>query len=85
MKDLPEYTLALEGRVVMLEAVLASLSIQLGEATLRARVTPLCKIDTATRVCFSDVGTSPMIGLRSYFNDLVDSVDPLKLWSPWLP
>ena len=85
VKELPEFSAALDGRVVVLEAVMATLCRMLGEDALRARVMPIGNIDAAIRVCFSDPGASPLVGLGSYFDELAENLYPLKLWSPWLP
>ena len=82
VKDIPEYVESLDGQVVVLEAVLAALCIRLGVDAVRTRIRPLMEIDVATRICFSDLDSSPLIGLFSYYNDLVDDLAPLNLWSP---
>ena len=81
-KDLPGYAEALNGRVVVLEAILIALCVQLGDDLMRARVRDLTRVDTSIRNCFSDTNSSPVIGLLSYFRDLASALSPLCLWRP---
>ena len=82
VKDIPGYPEALEGRIVVLEAILAELCLKLGVSTVRSRISPLINQDTAVRVCFSDSNATPMAALLSYYDDLSVDVEPLKLWKP---
>jgi hypothetical protein len=77
---LPDVASALADRVVVIEAVLISLSHTLGVDELRQRLTPAMAIDTAIRACFS--GVDPVLGLRAYFESLAKEVAPLVLWAP---
>ena len=84
VKDIPDYTEALNGRIIILEAILADLCVRIGTASMRARICPLMRIDTTVRICFSDSNSSPLDGLVSYYNNLASSLEPLHLWRPTL-
>ena len=79
---LPKFVEALNGRVVVPEAMVSALCLRLGVNSIRARIQPLMTTDTAMRVSFSDLDLSPLIGLSSYYDDLAASLAPLNLWSP---
>ena len=83
VKDIPGYAEALDGQVVVLEAIVAELCVKLGVDGVRSRIRPLMEVDAAVRVCFSVPGYSPLEGLRSYYEDLALSLDPLNLWKPF--
>ena len=85
VKEIPGYAEALDGHVVVLEAILAELCVQLGVDVIRSRVRPLMEMDSAVRVCFSDLTVSPIVGLLSYYSDLAVDLGPLKLWRPSPP
>ncbi len=82
IKDIPGYAEALDGRIVVLEAILAELCIQLGEDVIRSRIRPVTEVDIAVRVCFSDPGSSPVGALQSYNEQLAVDLEPLSLWKP---
>lgn len=82
VKDIPGYADALGGRVIVLEAILTELCVQLGTNEIRTRIRPLMDVDVAIRLCFSDSNPSPQAGLQSYYQDLVNSIKPLNLWKP---
>ncbi len=82
VKDIVGYAEALEGRVVVVEAILAELCMRLGEGTVSTRVQPLMVVDTAVKVCFSNSKSSPADALISYYEDLAADLEPLKLWKP---
>ena len=82
VKDIPGYAEALDGHVVVLEAILAELCMQLGVDTILSRICPLMEVDIAVRGCFSDSNSSPLVGLLSYYKDLAVNLEPLNLWRP---
>ena len=82
VKDMPGYAEALDGNVVVLEAILTELCLQLGVDAIRTRIRPLMDLDIAVRVCFSDSNSSPLAGLLSYYENLAVKVEPLNLWRP---
>ena len=82
VKDIPGYSRALDGRVVVLEAMLIALCGQLGVDTMRSRVRDLMDVDTAVGLCFSDSKSSPLVGLMSYYRNLAVALSPLNLWRP---
>ena len=82
VKDIPGYAEALNGRVIVVEAILIELCVQLSVAEIRSRIRPLMDADVSVRLCFSDSNPSPLVGLQSYYQDLLDSLDPLTLWRP---
>ena len=82
VKDILGYSEALDGRVVVLEAILSELCVSLGVNEIRSRIRPLMEVDVAVRLCFSDENVSPSVGLLSYFQDLAVGLRPLKLWRP---
>ena len=85
VKDIPGYAAALDGHVVVLEAILAELCVQLGVDAIRSRVRPVMEVDIAVRTCFSDSTFSPLVGLLSYYEDLAVNLEPLNLWRPSSP
>ena len=84
VKDIPGYAVALDGNIVVLEAILAELCVQQGVDAIRSRVRPLMEVDIAVKVCFSDLNPFPVDGLLSYYRDLAANTEPLRLWRPSL-
>lgn len=82
VKDVPGFADALEGRVIVLEAILAELCGQIGLQALSSRIQPLLKIDNAFRLSFSASNSSPLVGLMSFYRGLEADVRPLNLWKP---
>lgn len=82
LKDVPEFSDAVSGRVIILEAILLVLCQRLGSDLVRERVEPIRAIDTVTRVCFSAENPTPEDGLRSYFRDRTRELAPMILWVP---
>lgn len=82
MDHMPGYGEALNGRVIVLEAILAELCIRVGVNEIRPRIRPAMRFDTAIRVCFSDSNPAPLAGLLSYYKDLTDQLRTVKLWNP---
>ena len=82
VKNIPDYSKALDGRIIVLEAILAELCMKQGGCTVRSRICPMMDVDVAVRVCFSDSNASPVVALLSYYNDLSADVEPLELWKP---
>ena len=80
IKDVPGFPEALDGKVIVLEAILLDLYSRLGFDTIRTRVNSLIQVDRVVGICFSS--PSPAVGLLSYFCDLAKQVYPLKLWKP---
>ena len=84
VRNIPGYSQALDGRVVVLEAILIALCGQLGVDTMRSRVRDLMDVDIAVGLCFSYSNPSPLVGLLSYYQDLAVALSPLNLWPPSL-
>ena len=82
IKDIPGFVEALDGRIIVLEAILADLCQEIGVEDLRSRAGPLLKVDTAVRLSFSDPASSPIEGLLSYFGSIAADAKPLNLWRP---
>ena len=82
VRDISGYAEALDGHVVILEAILAELCMQLGTEAIRSRIRPLAEVDLAIGVCFSDLNSSPLVGLLSYYEELALNLGSLKLWRP---
>lgn len=82
LKDIPELTAALEGRVVVMEAVLLKLCDQIGTAEVSRRVRRLVSHDTMVQVCFSPINSDPQGALLSYHRSVESELAPLVLWSP---
>ena len=82
VKDIPGYAEALDGQVVVLEAVLVELCARRGVDFVRSRISPLMEMDSVIRVCFSGSNDSPLLGLLSYYRDLAINLEPLNLWKP---
>lgn len=80
IRDIPVLSEALNGRLIVLEAILIELYNQLGDRALRARIEPLMHIDTAVRSCF--LSSVPLAGLLSYFTEITDQTSPLRIWRP---
>ena len=70
------------GRIAVLEAALISLYDKIGPSELRRRTGPLSKVDSVTRICFSEGNRDPLDCLTFYFTDICNKVDPLTLWQP---
>ena len=85
VSGIPGYAEALDGRVVVLEAILTELCVQLGVDIISSRIRPLTEVDIAVRVCFSDSQSTPLVGLLSYYQDLAVHLRPLNLWRPSVP
>ena len=77
VKDIPGYAEALDGHVVVFEAILAELCVQLGAKEIGSRIRPLVGVDIAIGVCFSASNAFPLIGLLSYYEDLSANLGPL--------
>jgi hypothetical protein len=82
LKGISDFVRALEGRVVVIEAVLLALCDEMGDENIRQRVGPLVVVDRVASVCFSEGNQSPSDALLSYFRDLEANLAPLQLWSP---
>ena len=80
LKGLDRFTEALEGRIVLLEAVLLALCGHLGAAAVRARVECIQQADPVMRICFSPEVQEPELGLRSYLRDRRSELAPLVIW-----
>jgi hypothetical protein len=82
LKNVADFASVLHGRIVVLEAALLALCNHLGPDEVRRRIQPLIAHDQVVKVCFSNPGSDPRDGLRSYFDNLVAELAPLVLWSP---
>lgn len=83
LKDISGFPAALEGRIIVLEAVLIALCNHFGTDKIRKHLQPLKGTDQMVNICFSNPGSDPLECLRSYFSDLSDEAAPLVLWDPW--
>lgn len=84
LKNIPAFTDALAGRIVVLEAVLLILCGKLGPAEVRRRVHRLVSHDKMVNVCFSPNNSDPQGALLSYYQNLEVELAPLVLWNPQL-
>jgi hypothetical protein len=73
---------ALDGRLVILEAVCVALCDRLTAAFVRIRVAKLAGSHTSLAVCFSEGSGDPTEGLLSYVNHAQEAAHPLRLWQP---
>lgn len=82
LKDIDEFIPALEGHVVVLEAVLLTLCNRLGQNEIHQRVAPLIAVDRMLEICFSRGNPDPANALLSYYRAYKTELVPLKLWDP---
>ena len=82
LKGVDDFILALNGRVVVMEAVLLALCDRIGLEEIRQRVAPLIAVDRTVAVCFSGENPNPLEALVSYFEDIATKLAPLQLWNP---
>jgi len=82
LKGVDDFIPALDGRVVVMEAVLLALCDRLGQEEMRQRVAPLAAVDRMLEVCFSKGNPDPSTALMSYYRALEIELAPLKLWNP---
>lgn len=82
LKDVQGFGAALEGRIVVLEAILLGLCERLGPDEVRERLEFVIPTDTMARVCFSRDNQDPQAALLSYYNELTVELAPLRLWRP---
>lgn len=82
LKGVEGFPPVLAGRIILVEAILIALCEDLGSEEVRRCVQPLIGLDQVVQICFSNPGTDPIEGLRSYFNNLADELVPLILWKP---
>jgi hypothetical protein len=80
LKEIPEFTSALHGRIVVIEAILLALCERLGHAEVRRRLGSLTAIDKTLMVCFSPGNRDPRPALGGYYRALASEVQPLMLW-----
>lgn len=83
LRNMDVFPRELAGRIVVLEAILLALCEVLGSDVVRQRIQPLTRVDAVIKVCFSNPGSDPREGLRSYFESLANELLPLILWNPW--
>ena len=82
VKDVAGFPAAMNGRILVLEAVLIALCDRLGPEAVRSRIPPLMSNDQVVQICFSNASEDPRDGLLSYFEDLSSELAPLLLWNP---
>jgi hypothetical protein len=82
LKNIGDFITVLDGRVVILEAVLLALCDRLGQEEMRLRVAPLAAVDRMVAVCFSSGNPDPSTALMSYYQALEGELVPLRLWNP---
>lgn len=81
---IPEYVEALNGRIVVLEAVLVALCDRIGVSEVQRRIQPLLVHDKIAQICFSPSNQNPQEALGSYYHSLAAELDPLALWNPFM-
>ena len=84
LKDAQEISMALSGRIIVLESILLNLCETLGLEELDQRIQRLGQFDNVVRICFSEYNDDPMSCLLSYFHRLEAEVSPITLWQPGL-
>ena len=82
LKDVGDFSDALAGHIVVLEAVLITLCDLLGTHEVRQRAQVLNEQDGMFQICFSAGTPDPLVGLMSYYNQLRIDVAPFVLWYP---
>lgn len=82
LRGVPDYPVALSGRVVVFEAILLALCARLGHVEVRRRLGSLTATDKTLIVCFSAANPDPRDALISYYSSLAADVQPLTLWDP---
>ena len=82
LKDVEGFADALAERIAVMEAVLYALCDQLGPDEVRQRVAPIVPTDTMVQVCFSPGNQDARAALLSYYHDLANALDPLRVWRP---
>lgn len=82
LKGIERFVSALNGRIVVLEAILIALCDRLGADAVRARIGALAAADTMVQVCFSSGNQNPREALVSYYESLAAELVPLVLWDP---
>jgi len=80
IKDLPDITQAVNGRIVILETLLMAMCDEHGPEWLRERIQPLRAHDRVVGVCFAEATTNPRAALRSYLDSVKAELAPLVLW-----
>jgi hypothetical protein len=82
LKDVEDFSAALEGRIAVMEAILIAVCDRIGPEEVRGRLRPVLALDGMIEICFANAGSDPKDGLRSYFDSLAAEVRPLVLWNP---
>lgn len=82
LKEVPGFSEALAGRIVVLEALLLALCDHLGPDQVRRRIAPLAALDRMVLACFSEGNPVPREALLSFYRSRVTELDPLILWAP---
>ncbi len=82
LKDIGDFIPVLDGRVVVLEAVLLVLCDTIGQEEVRQRMTPLAMVDRMVDICFSSGNQDPSTALLSYYWALEGELAPLRIWNP---
>lgn len=82
LKCIESFVNALDGRIVVLDALLIALCDHLGTEQVRSRIPAMAAADKTLKVCFSAGNDDPRGALLSYQDSLMADLNPLKLWSP---
>ena len=82
LKGIGDFIPVLNGRVVVIEAILLALCDGLGQEEVGQRMVPLAAVDRMVEVCFSSGNRDPSTALLSYFRAFEDQLAPLRLWNP---
>ncbi len=82
LKGVGDFVPAINGRIVVMEAILLALCDTVGLEEIRQRITPLVTVDKMINVCFSSRNQNPSTALLSYYQALEHELAPLKLWNP---
>ena len=82
LKNIPDFTDSLTGRIVVMETILIALCDTFGSDEVRRCVQDLTASDKMVQICFSSGVSNPIEGLMSYYADLKVELNPLILWDP---
>lgn len=82
INNIREFTEALAGRIVVLEAILIALCNRHGNEYVRQRIQAVSSLDIMINICFSPTNSDPQEALLSYYRSLTAELKTLVLWNP---
>lgn len=82
LKSNSVFVAALQGRIALPHAALLALCELRGDNCIREAMTPVLRLDTMLRTCFSEGNSAPRDGLHSYLTADTVGLHPLILWLP---